>query len=330
MVDDGVPGPDPGEAREAWQPLLDWVAATPGDYDLAEAARRPRRAGAATSGTPTSCAALPGAVVAATTGPARRADRLLVGRRRRRGRQSSGTPINRPGCRRRCLKPAEPGPAWSTRCSPPAATGGGRLHFNKGLAGAPAGGAVAGARDTRDEPGRRRRLRAGDHRRRERTAGLSAGVPRPRAGPRTRAERRRSRSHAAMNDCALAPRAGAYVNGVRLFPAGLAARLLGPNYARLAAVKRRYDPDGLFTVHHGVGSEEWSADGFTTAFLSELPQASRAIESSDAVPAEAKGFSLLCAGRAPVRCTGFRRSPGPARASRSRRPARTHGQSFGR
>jgi hypothetical protein len=27
-------------------------------------------------------------------------------------------------------------------------------------------------------------------------------------------------------------------------------------------VKRRVDPDGLFTVHHGVGSEGWSADGF--------------------------------------------------------------------
>jgi hypothetical protein len=27
-------------------------------------------------------------------------------------------------------------------------------------------------------------------------------------------------------------------------------------------VKRRYDPGGLFFVHHGVGSEEWSADGF--------------------------------------------------------------------
>jgi hypothetical protein len=28
-------------------------------------------------------------------------------------------------------------------------------------------------------------------------------------------------------------------------------------------VKGKYDPDGLFFVHHGVGSEDWSADGFT-------------------------------------------------------------------
>jgi hypothetical protein len=30
----------------------------------------------------------------------------------------------------------------------------------------------------------------------------------------------------------------------------------------LAAVKHKYDPSGLFFVHHGVGSEEWSPDGF--------------------------------------------------------------------
>ena len=32
--------------------------------------------------------------------------------------------------------------------------------------------------------------------------------------------------------------------------------------ARLAAAKKKYDPDGLFFVHQGVGSDEWSPDGF--------------------------------------------------------------------
>ncbi|WP_423905767.1 BBE domain-containing protein [Caballeronia sp.] len=29
----------------------------------------------------------------------------------------------------------------------------------------------------------------------------------------------------------------------------------GANYSRLVAIKQRHDPAGLFTVHHGVGSE---------------------------------------------------------------------------
>ena len=37
----------------------------------------------------------------------------------------------------------------------------------------------------------------------------------------------------------------------------------GDNYPRLAEIKKKYDPDGLFFVHNGVGSEQWSADGFT-------------------------------------------------------------------
>jgi hypothetical protein len=29
------------------------------------------------------------------------------------------------------------------------------------------------------------------------------------------------------------------------------------------AIKKKYDPSGLFFVHHGVGTEGWSADGFS-------------------------------------------------------------------
>jgi len=37
----------------------------------------------------------------------------------------------------------------------------------------------------------------------------------------------------------------------------------GMKYPRLLEVKKAYDPDGLFFVRHGVGSELWTEDGFT-------------------------------------------------------------------
>ena len=52
-----------------------------------------------------------------------------------------------------------------------------------------------------------------------------------------------------------APDAGAYVNECDYFQEDWQHAFWGPNYPRLARIKRRYDPDGLFTVHHGVGSE---------------------------------------------------------------------------
>jgi hypothetical protein len=57
--------------------------------------------------------------------------------------------------------------------------------------------------------------------------------------------------------------AGSYVSEGDFFDANWQRSFWGDNYPRLQAVKRRYDPDGLFFVHHGVGSEDWSADGFT-------------------------------------------------------------------
>jgi len=59
-----------------------------------------------------------------------------------------------------------------------------------------------------------------------------------------------------------APNAGSYVSESDFFEKDWQRSYWGANYPRLAAIKKKYDPDGLFFVHHGVGSEEWSADGF--------------------------------------------------------------------
>jgi hypothetical protein len=61
----------------------------------------------------------------------------------------------------------------------------------------------------------------------------------------------------------VAPDPGSYVSESSYFEADWQRSYWGENYSRLRAVKAKYDPDGLFFVHHGVGSEAWSADGFT-------------------------------------------------------------------
>ena len=61
----------------------------------------------------------------------------------------------------------------------------------------------------------------------------------------------------------IAPDAGAYVAESSYFESDWQKSYWGSNYARLHAIKMKYDPAGLFFVHHGVGSEAWSADGFT-------------------------------------------------------------------
>jgi FAD binding domain/Berberine and berberine like len=61
----------------------------------------------------------------------------------------------------------------------------------------------------------------------------------------------------------IAPQAGSYVAESSYFESDWQNAYWGMNYARLLAIKGKYDPSGLFFVHHGVGSEAWSADGFT-------------------------------------------------------------------
>ena len=62
---------------------------------------------------------------------------------------------------------------------------------------------------------------------------------------------------------ALVPDPGSYVSESNYFEKGWQRSYWGSNYSRLAEIKNKYDPDGLFFVHNGVGSEQWSADGFT-------------------------------------------------------------------
>jgi hypothetical protein len=61
----------------------------------------------------------------------------------------------------------------------------------------------------------------------------------------------------------IAPNAGAYVSESNYFQPDWPTAFWGSNYPKLAQVKKRYDPDGLFYMWHGVGSGEWSEDGFT-------------------------------------------------------------------
>jgi FAD/FMN-containing dehydrogenase len=58
------------------------------------------------------------------------------------------------------------------------------------------------------------------------------------------------------------PEPGSYLAETSYFEHDWQKSFWGSNYPRLRQIKDKYDPDGLFFVHHGVGSEDWSADGF--------------------------------------------------------------------
>ena len=51
------------------------------------------------------------------------------------------------------------------------------------------------------------------------------------------------------------PDAGSYVNETDYFEPAWQHEFWGDNYPRLLAIKRAYDPDGMFVCHHCVGSE---------------------------------------------------------------------------
>ncbi|HEY5070820.1 MAG TPA: FAD-binding oxidoreductase [Caulobacteraceae bacterium] len=133
------------------------------------------------------------------------------------------------------------------------------LHFNKGLAGGTAD-VLAATRDTATNPVVLEAFAL---------AIMAAGGPPAYSGPSHSATYLQSahRDAAAVDKAAealrlVAPQAGSYVSESNYFNDSWQAAFWGANYPRLRAVKAKYDPDGLFIVHHGVGSEDWSPDGF--------------------------------------------------------------------
>jgi FAD/FMN-containing dehydrogenase len=124
------------------------------------------------------------------------------------------------------------------------------LQFSKALAGAPAA-AIEAARDTAMNP---------DVLEAFAWAISAANDPSPFSQlaqqDLSKGVAMRSRVTSAMKALRMvAPDSGTYVNESDFFQSDWQKAFWGANYSRLLSIKQRFDPEGLFTVHHGVGSE---------------------------------------------------------------------------
>jgi hypothetical protein len=134
------------------------------------------------------------------------------------------------------------------------------LHFNKGLAGA-SDAELAAAGDTATSPAVLDAFAL--------AVIIAEGSPAFAHMPDADADPTAARRDAVAVQRAgdevsrVVPRPGSYVSESDFFIADWQEAFWGSNYQGLLAVKRKYDPTGLFFVHHGVGSDDWSADGFT-------------------------------------------------------------------
>ena len=127
-----------------------------------------------------------------------------------------------------------------------------QLHFNKGLAGAPAD-AIQASGDTATNPAVLTAFALAIS-----ADGQGPAYPGiPGHEPDVQAGRKAAdQVHRAMNELReIAPEGGAYVSESNFFEKQWQRAYWGSNYQRLAAIKKKYDPKGLFSVHNGVGSE---------------------------------------------------------------------------
>ncbi|HLX36735.1 MAG TPA: FAD-dependent oxidoreductase [Candidatus Binataceae bacterium] len=134
------------------------------------------------------------------------------------------------------------------------------LHFNKGLAGAPPD-AIEAAKNTCTNPALLNAFALAIFADGQPPAypGIAGHEPSVDDGHKAAA-----RLDLCMNELRkVAPDGGAYVSESNYFEKNFQQSYWGANYPRLLEIKKKYDPNGLFFVHNGVGSEEWSRDGFT-------------------------------------------------------------------
>jgi len=243
------------QASRVWQPFFAWLAAAPQDYQLAS---KPMIAAipAQHFWDPEYLRGLPGIVLpddrpGAPAGNVFWAGNLGEAGQVLHGYQSAWLPAG--------LLAADEQPRLSDALFASSRHWPMTLHFNKGLAGAPAD-AVDSARDTAMNPAVLDAFALAI------TAG--GGPPAFTGIPGHEPDLSAGRADAAAIDRAmkqllpLVAQAGSYVSESNYFEADWQQSFWGTNYARLRAAKKRYDPEGLFFVHHGVGSEEWSVDGF--------------------------------------------------------------------
>ena len=249
-------GLDRSEAQAIWQPFFDAVEAAPQDFTIAFSPLKIVTTSARDFWSPTLVKRLfgfiskddrPGAPPGNVFWPGDQAQAGQV----LHGYQSAWLPASLLGAERR--------QAFCDALFAATRHWGVSLHVNKGLAGAPAD-VVAAARDTAMNPAVLDAFALAICGASEKPA--YPGVP----GHSPDVELARGRAQAieramrALRE--MAPNAGSYLAESNYFEPDWQRSFWGSNHPRLAAVKARFDPDGLFFVHHGVGSEAWSDDGF--------------------------------------------------------------------
>jgi FAD/FMN-containing dehydrogenase len=245
-----------GEAEAVWRPFFDWIVASPQDFTIVS----PLQVLAAPGREfwdPATLRQIPGAVIADDRPGAPPTNIYYHGNVDEAGQvihayQSAWLPASllKAGQRERLVDALTAAAGHSQV----------EIYFGKGLAGGRPE-AIDATRDTATNPAVLDAFAL---------AICGAGAPPAYPGipghePDLEKGRRDAESvAAAMGELRkLTPRPASYVWETDYFEPNWQDSFWGDNYPRLRAIKQKYDADGLFFLHHGVGSEDWSADGFT-------------------------------------------------------------------